>query len=87
MMICKALLAIIEKWPTCVYTDPPITIQQDGARPHFRVVDGVCLKKPWNDALEEYGLKGQINVIRQPTNLLYLNMNNLGVFNFLQTYY
>ena len=87
MMICKVLPAIIEKWPTCVYTGPPITIQQDGARPHFRVVDGVCLDKPWNDAVKEYGLEGQINVITQPANSPDLNVNDLGFFNSLQTYY
>ena len=87
MMIGKVLPAIIDKWPTCVFTGPPITIQQDGAKPHFIVVDDVCMDEEWNAALVEYGLEGQINVITQPANSPDVNMNDLGFFNSLQSYY
>ena len=87
MMICKVLPAIIEKWPTDVYSGRPITIQQDGAKPHFVVKDGVCIDKEWNDALEEYGLQEKINVITQPANSPDVNVNDLGFFNSLQSYY
>ena len=88
MMIGSVLPAIIEKWPTCPISGPPINIQQDGAKPHF-VVDenGVCKDREWNLALQEHGLEGQINMITQPANSPDVNVNDLGFFNSLQSYY
>ena len=87
MMSRLVLPAILSKWPTCVYTGPPITIQQDGATPHFVVKDGVCTDREWNNTLKEYGLEDKIFVITQPANSPDVNVNDLGFFNSLQSYY
>ena len=83
MMKYKVLPAIIDKWPTCVYTGPNITIQQDGAKAHFRVKEVICLDEGWIAALQVYGLENKIHVITQPANLPDLNVNDLGFFNSL----
>ena len=87
MMKYKVLPVIIDKWPICVYTGPPITIQQDGAKAHFIVTEDVCIDVAWNETLQEYGLQDKINVITQPANSPDLNVNDLGFFNSLQSYY
>ena len=88
LMINDVLPAILEKWPTCVYTGPPITIQQDGAKPHFIVTrDGECMDKEWNETIAQYALEGQVNIITQPANSPDVNVNDLGFFNSLQSYY
>ena len=80
MMICKVLPAIIEKWPTDVYSGRPITIQQDGAKPHFVVKDGVCIDKEWNDALEEYGLEDKIMLSDSNTNVNSMIIRRVSLF-------
>ena len=87
MMICSVLPGIIEKWPTCSVSGPPIYIQQDGAKPHFLIDEqGVCKDREWNLALQEHGLEGQIHIITQPANSPDVNVNYLGFFNSLQSY-
>ena len=87
MMSRQVLLAILSRWPTCVYTGPPITIQQEGATPHFLVKDGVCINRGWNSTLEAYGLEDKIFVITQPATSPDVDVNDLGFFNSLQSYY
>ena len=64
-----------------------ITIQQDGSKAHFVVKNDVCMDAAWNETLREYGLENKINVITQPANSPDLNVNDLGFFNSLQSYY
>ena len=87
ILMYQLLPAIIEKWPTCLYTGRPLLIQQDGAPAHLKVVDDVCIDEIWVRELTKYGLQNRILLVTQPPNSPDLNVNDLGFFNSLQAQY
>ena len=85
MLLSHVVPAIIEKWPTTDWNNDSysITIQQDGAPTHIAVNDD-----EWLETLEELGLpEDKIKLYTQPANSPDLNLNDLGFFNALQSYY
>ena len=84
-MLSLVVPAIIDKWPTADWNndDYSITIQQDGAPTHINPND-----IEWLETLDELGLPhDKLKLYTQPANFPDLNLNDLGFFNALQSFY
>ena len=85
LMLNEVVPAIIEKWPTTDWNNDnySLIIQQDGASSHIYVND-----PEWLETLDELGVpEGKIELYTQPANSPDLNLNDLGFFNALQSFY